>query len=84
MNLREFESSRAEFEENKVSTITRLQRDAVKESGIGLLPEHCSYFEEKYHFLCGNEYFKNVCTMMLIFASQGSFCDSKMYPIFPR
>ena len=51
MNLREFESSRAEFEENKVSTITGLQRDAVKESGIGLLPERCSYFEEKYHFL---------------------------------
>ena len=51
MNLREFENSRAEFEENKVSTITGLQRDAVKESGIGLLPEHCSYFEGKYHFL---------------------------------
>ena len=51
MNLREFESSRAEFEENKVSTITGLQRDAVKESGIGLLPEHCSYLEGKYHFM---------------------------------
>ena len=51
MNLREFESSRAEFEENKVSTITGLQQDAVKESGIGLLPEQCSYFEGKYHFL---------------------------------
>ena len=56
MNLREFESSRAEFEENKVSTITGLQRDAVKESGIGLLPEHCSYFEGNIIF-CGNEYF---------------------------
>ena len=55
MNLREFESSRAEFEENKVSTITGLQRDAVKESGIGLLPEHCSYFEGNIIF-CGNEY----------------------------
>ena len=51
MNLGEFESSTAEFEENKVSTITGLQRDTAKESGIGLLPEHCSYFEGKYHFL---------------------------------
>ena len=39
------------LKKNKVSTITGLQRDAVKESGIGLLPEHCSYFEGKYHFL---------------------------------
>ena len=57
MNLREFESSRAEFEENKVSTITRLQQDAAKESGIGLLPEHCSYFKGKYRFFVAINFF---------------------------
>ena len=64
MNLREFESSRAEFGENKVSTITGLQQDAVKESGIGLLPEQCSYFEGKYHFFVAMNIFysdDNIC-----------------------